>query len=182
VDPSPLSLLNACAALSDTVRALQHLERKLSSLFLNMKGGFYNVDAKILFSDLQRKGVNHYLVAWVRSFLSGHSYHLVFLGSPWTFSPVWVGTPHGSPVSPLLYVIYVSPLHIPVPTGLVLSYVDDFSLTTSSLSYRSNSRALQHIFGHLRVVAEARQVDFSVLKTELIHWRTPMERDPPTED
>ena len=56
------------------------------------------------------------------------------------FSPVSVGTPQGSPISPLLFVIYVSPLHIALRNGLVLSYVDDFSLTISSASYRSNWR------------------------------------------
>jgi len=94
--------------------------------------------------------------------------------------PLSVGTPQDSPVSPLLFVIYVSPLHIPVPKGLVLSYVDDFSVTISSPSYRSNSRALQHIFGCLRAIVHTRCIDFSVSKTELIHWRTPVQTDPST--
>jgi len=96
------------------------------------------------------------------------------------FFPVSVDTPQGSPVSPLLFVIYVSPLHIPFPKGLILSYIDDFSVTTSSPSYCSNSRTLQGIFGLLRAIAHARRVNFSVPKTELIHWRTPMQRDPPS--
>ena len=99
--------------------------------------------------------------------------------SPRIFSPVSVGTPQGSPVSPLLFVIYVAPLHIPLGRGLVLSYVDDFSLTVSSSSYRSNSRSLQAAFGRIRAIAHSRKVDFSVPKTELIHWRTPLQRDPP---
>jgi len=96
------------------------------------------------------------------------------------FFPVSVGPPQGSPVSPLLFVIYVSPLHIPVPKGLVLSYVDDLSVTTSSRSYRSSSRTLQGVLGRLRAIAHPRRVDFSVPKTELIHWRTPVQRDPPS--
>jgi len=81
-----LSSFDACSALPDTVRTLQRPGRKVSSLFLDIKSGFDNVDAKILCSDLRRKGVNHYLVAWVRSFLSNRSCRLLFQGSPRVFS------------------------------------------------------------------------------------------------
>ena len=174
-----LSSFNACTALTDTVHTLQRPALKVSSLFLDIKGGFDNVDADILCSSLRSKGVNPYLISWVRSFLTGWSCHLLFQGSPRTFSPVSVGTPQGSPVSPLLFVIYIAPLHIQLDRGLVLSYVDDFSLTVSSPSYRSNSRSLQAAFGCIRAIAHSRKVDLSVPKTELIHWCTLSQRDPP---
>ena len=110
--------------------------------------------------------------------MTGQSCRLLFQGSPRIFSPVSVGTPQGSPVSPLLFVIYVAPLHIPLSRGLVLSYVDDFSLTVSSPSYRTNSRSLQAAFERIRAIAHSRKVDFSFPKTELIHWGTPLEWDP----
>ena len=90
-----------------------------------------------------------------------------------------VGTPQGSPVSPLLFVIYVAPLHIPLSRGLVFSYVDDFSLTGSSSSYRNNSRSLQAAFGRISAIGHSTKVDFSVPKTELINWGTPLQRYPP---
>ena len=164
-----LSSFGACTALTDTVRTLQRPALKVSSLFLDIKGGFDNVDADILGSSLRFKGVNHYLVFRVRYFLTGRSCRLLFQGSPRVFSPVSVGTPQGSPVSPLLFVIYVAPLHIPLDWGLVLSYVDDFSLTVFSPSYRSHSRSLQVAFGRIRAIAHSRKVHFSVPKTELIH-------------
>ena len=174
-----LPSFNTCTALSDTVHTLQCPALQVSSLFLDIKGGFDNVDADILCCSPHSKGVNHYLISWVRSFLTGRSCRLLFQGSPRIFSPMSVGTPQGSPVSSLLFVIYVAPLHIPLDRGLVLSYVDDFSLTVSSPSYRSNSRSLQAALGRIRAIAHSRKVDFSVPKTELIHWRTPLKRDPP---
>ena len=163
----------------DTVRTLQRPALKVSSLFLDIKGVFDNVDADILYSSLRSKGVNHYLISWVRSFLTGRSCRLLFQGTPRILSSVSVGNPLGSPVSPLLFVIYVAALHILLSRGLVLSYVDDFSLTVSSPSYRTNSRSLQAAFGRIRAIAHCRKVDFSVPKTELIHWRTPLQREPP---
>ena len=175
-----LSSFDACTSLVDTVHKLQRPALKLSSLFLDIKGGFDNVDVDILCSSLHSKEVNYYLVSRVGSFLTGRSCRLLFQGSPRVFSPLSVSTPQGSPVSPLLFVIYVAPLHVSIERGLVLSYVDDFSLTISSPSYRSNSRTLQSAFGPIRAIGHTRKVDFSILKIELIHWCTPMQRDPPT--
>ena len=70
-------------------------------------------------------------------------------------------------------------MHISLTHGLVLSYLHDFALTTSSSSYHTNSRFIQAPFGTNRAIAHARKIDFSVPKTELIHWRTPVLRDPP---
>ena len=164
-----LSSVEACSALVDTVRTLQHPGRKVSSLLWDIKGGFDNADADILCQALRSKGVAHYLIAWIKSFRSGPSCRLLFQGSPRVFSPVSLGTPQGSHISPLLFLIYVSPLHISIPHGLVLSDIDDFALTTSSLSYRTNSRSLQAAFGIIQAIAHARKIDFSVPKTELIH-------------
>ena len=75
--PSPSSF-DACTALTDTVRTLQGPALKVSSVLLDIKGGFDNVDADILCSSLRSKGVNHYLVSWVRSFLTGRSCFLLF--------------------------------------------------------------------------------------------------------
>jgi len=61
----------------------------------------------------------------------------------------------------------------------MLSYVDDFALTTTSLSYRGNIRRLQELFRTIQAKAARLGISFSILKTELIHWRTPSQRHPP---
>jgi len=58
--------------------------------------------------------------------------------------------------------------------------VNNLSIPTSSPSYHSNSRALHCIFGGIRAVAPTGHVNFSVPKTELIHWCTPLQRQPAT--
>ena len=111
------------------------------------------------------------MVDWVTSFLSERSCTLVFQGAPGTKAPGEVGTPQGSPISPLLFLIYVAPLHSAIPRGVMLSYMDDFSVTVASTSYRTNIRRLQDLFRTLTKRGDQLEVKFSTPKPELIHWR-----------
>jgi len=62
----------------------------------------------------------------------------------------------------------------------MVSYVDDFSITIASPSHRGNIRKLQRLFDTVAARGRDIGVSFSVPKTELIHWRTPSQRSPPS--
>jgi hypothetical protein len=121
------------------VKLLQAAGLKVSSLFLDIKGGFDNVQGHILAARLRSHNTPSYIINWVLSFLSDRSCRLLFKGGPMIFETVDVGVPQCSPISPLLFVIYVAPLHsISLPRGITLSFVDDFALMKASNSYCSN--------------------------------------------
>jgi len=174
-----LSVADACNTLTHEIRTLQMDKRKVST-FLNIKGGFNNVNPSFLCSMLSANGVSPYLVSWMCTFLTGRSCLLLFQGSPKVFAPVSVGTPQASPLWPLLFVIYVSRLHMEMPYGLPLSEVDDFALTVLACSYRCNVHLLQGQYAILKRKGSHLGGGFSVPKTELIHWRMNRDRDPPS--
>jgi len=64
-----LSTYDACLTLTNDVRTLQRPRLKVSSLFLDIKAGFDNVDNKTLAQILREGGIPPYLVSWVSSFL-----------------------------------------------------------------------------------------------------------------
>ena len=174
-----LSTSDAVATLTHEVRTLQRPLLKVSTLFLDIKAGFDNVNPSKLRALLLSKSLPSYMLDWVSSLLTGRRCTLVFRGAPDISAPVSVGTPQGSPLSPLLFLIYIAPLHFRIPTGIMVSYVDDFSLTVASPSHRSNIQRLQGLFLEISRRASALDVSFSAPKTDLIPWRTQSERSPP---
>ena len=92
-----------------------------------------NASHPILLDRLTSLGTPSYLVSWAGSFLSDRSITLVYLGAPSLTVPVSAGVPQGSPVSPLFFVIYVAPLLAPDGISFRPSYVDDSSLTATSI-------------------------------------------------
>jgi len=175
-----LSSSDACLTLSHEIRTLQRPKLKVSTLLLDIKPGFDNVNTSILRARLLASQVLSYMVDSVSSFLSGGTCTLVFQGSPNVHALVSVDTPQGSRLSPLLFLLYVAPLHMSVPKGLMVSYVDDFSVTVASPSYRRNIRRLQGLFSTITTRGQGLGVSFSVPKTELINRRTPRQRTPPS--
>ena len=88
-----LSTYDACLILLNYVKTLQRPRLKVSSLFLDIKAGFHNVDNPSLSSILREGGIPHYLVSWIASFLGECSCKLVFEGAPGTPAPIKVGAP-----------------------------------------------------------------------------------------
>jgi len=158
---------DAVTTLTHKVKTLQMAGRKVSTLFLDIKGGFENVNPATLCGMLRAKGVSPYLVSWTKSVLCGRTCRLLYQGSSKVFAPVSEGTPKGSPVSPLLFVIYVSRLHCEIPGDLSLSYVDHFGLTVSSVSYRRNIQIVQKQYARLKARGATLGVGFSVPKTDI---------------
>jgi len=167
---------DAVATLTHEVRLLQAASFNVSTLFLDFNRRFDNVCANKLATSLTRGGVSAYLVAWIKSFLSKRQCRLIFQGAPKVFCPVAVGTPQGSQITPLLFVLYIASLHPTIPQGLAISYVDDLTITVGSDSVHSNIHALQYYFGIIQRQCADLWVAYSVPKTELIHSRTLKDR------
>ena len=88
-----LSTYDACLTLTNDVKTLQRPRLKVSSLFLDIKAGFDNVDNKTLARILREGGIPPYLVSWVSSFLGERSWTLIFQGAPGTPAPVKLAPP-----------------------------------------------------------------------------------------
>ena len=82
--------------------------RKVSTLCLDRKGGFDNVNPSTLCGMLRAKGVNPYLVSWTKSFLCGGMCQLLYQGSP-KCSPQFQWAPPRGPQSPRFCLLFTFP-------------------------------------------------------------------------
>ena len=162
----------------------QRMSRKVqsstitSTIFLDIKGGFDHVSKEKLIRVLERLHLPKTLVSWVSSFLSDRSTQLAF-GDQMQQQPtdLSIGIPQGSPVSPILFLLYIR--DIIADEAFQVSYIDDFSLSVSSTSAKKNCKAIEKIVANLIEAAKGQGVSFNPKKTELIHFTT--RREPITE-
>ena len=148
-----------------------------TTVFLDIKGAFDYVKKPQLLRIIEELGLPQTLRNWVDCFVTDRSIQLAFEGQIQQPTPLTTGVPQGSPVSPILFLLYVS--HIIGKRGLQLSYIDDFSLSVTSRSAAKNCRELEAIIDTLFDLASEKSVIFDPSKTELIHFHT--HRKPVTE-
>ena len=165
------------AALLLTQYIEQRLSRKVASntitttIFLDIKGGFDHVSKEKLLEVLEGLCLPRALINWVSSFLLNRSTQLAFSGQMQQQpEDLLVGIPQGSPISPILFLIYIR--DIIADKAFQLSYMDDFSLSISSTSARKNCKILERIVAKLIEEAKGQGVSFNPKKTELIHFTT----------
>lgn len=142
-----------------------------STLFLDIKGAFDYVSKPRLLLILARLGLPRNLSSWVSSFLSDRKIQLAFDDriQPDPVS-IDIGIPQGSPISPILFLLYVR--DIVLENEFQLSYIDDFCIAVTSNSARANCMRLEGLVQRLFTLAKSQAVQFDPGKTELIHFTT----------
>jgi len=83
---------------------------KCGLLLFDIQGFFDNINRGRLVSIFENLGFAPELISWCRSFLMDHLVQFRFNGKSSDPFETDVGTPQGSPVSPVLSIIYTSPL------------------------------------------------------------------------
>ena len=165
------SAINAALLLTNEVEVNRRLKRKTTTLFLDVKGAFDHVAKNQLLGILQKLQLPCNLVAWTSSFLSNRALRLSFDGQTEEFNRLETGIPQGSPISPILFLIYIRDL-FPRISVKILSYIDDISLTVASTSLKKNIKILEREVAKIYERGAENAIQFDLAKTELIHFTT----------
>ena len=145
-----------------------------SLLSLDISGAYDRVLPKILQQILERKRIPLWLSSWIFSFCTSCSTTLVFDDSESSAISIHCGVPQGSPLSPILFLFYISELHetvhSPSTSVSALGFADDTNLLAFGHSLKSNLLKLKNT--HLKCLSwTARHgIVFSPEKYEILYF------------
>ena len=93
----------------------------------------------------QKLQLPKFLCYWIRSFLQNRRIQLKFDGNSQEMTNIEVGIPQGSPISSILFLIYIRFLFMERKSSTnkrILSYLNDIELVASSKSIEENCQLL----------------------------------------
>jgi hypothetical protein len=104
------SMIDASLCLTHNIKMAHTLGGVCGSLLFNIQGFFDNVNHGRLTTLIESLGFAPEICRWAESFLKDRSIHLCFNGYTSDEIDLEMGMPQGSLVSPVLSIIYASPL------------------------------------------------------------------------
>src|SRR5438046_6341901 len=113
-----------------------------SAILMDVSGAFNNVHHERLIHNMRKRRIPVEITQWVLSFLSNRTTQMRFNGITTSPIPTPTGIPQGSPLSPILYIMYNSDL-LDIPKGkeqLGLGYIDDILYDIQNKMALGNTR------------------------------------------
>lgn len=146
----------------------------VSMLSLDIQGAFDNVAHKRLLWILDRKGYPEWVVQTVHSFLTDRRTRITFSGYESEWVRTQTGIPQGSPLSPILFLFFISELLEDIQRvdgdTFGFGFVDDTSLITWGDSARDNCQRLTQAHDKCIAWAKRHGARFAPEKYQLIHF------------
>ena len=115
--------------------------KEISLLLFDLSAAFDTVNHSILISKLKIYGFCEKSISWVTSYLTDRSQRVMVSGELSASRKINRGTPQGSRLSPLLFLILMSDLNLHVQKGLITNFADDTQLTTIEQSEEEVKKA-----------------------------------------
>jgi hypothetical protein len=157
---------------------------RASATLLDLTSAFDNMLHERLMAQLRQRGIPSYISRWINHFLSGRTAQVSIHGVLSTIHTLTRGTPQGTVLGPLLFLIYIDPLveaisRVPKVDPLV--FADDITLVAVGDTAADCARATQEAVGVVLAWCRANSMALTPGKTKAIlftHSHTSDETNP----
>ncbi|EXU95447.1 reverse transcriptase domain protein [Metarhizium robertsii] len=136
----------------------------------DIQGAFDTAMCNRLVLRLREQGWPDNLARWAGSFMSGRSARVRYQDITTPTTPLQCGLPQGSPVSPILFLLYTEPIYrLGNPEGR-FGYADDTAILCTGQSLEETSRIASEYLQELVNWGAANGISFDPEKTEVMHF------------
>jgi hypothetical protein len=134
-------------AVTKLVQDITSTRQFTSSMMIDIQGAFDNVHKDTLLDILKKLKLPSTAIRWVYHFMSERSTSLIIDGTPYPNQSIRTGIPQGSPVSPLLFLLYSAPLYkiVEAEGAKIIGFVDDVTISVQGDSLDENTEKLSGI-------------------------------------
>ena len=162
------SAMDLVASFTHDVEAAFAAGKQVTMVTMDVQGAFDALLPNRLLSRMMRQGWPKALIRLVKSFLTDRKVRVRLEKETTRYYPVECGTPQGSPLSPVLYMLYLAELLQQDPE-LRFGYADDLCLYRASNSLDNNVELLSQDVGGIILYGEENKIFFAPEKLEMIH-------------
>lgn len=170
--------MDLVASLTHDLETALAKGKKATLVTLDVQGAFDALLPNRLLQRMQLQGWPLSLIRLVCSFLSGRRVRVRLEDCTTIFYPVTCGTPQGSPLSPVLYMIYLAEL-LHQDSKHRFGYADDIALYRTSHSLERNIALLEQDVKSIIQWGEDNKTYFAPEKLEIIHFARGRENTAP---
>jgi hypothetical protein len=164
--------VDAVGVLMATAQEAWSRKKVVGALCMDVEAAFPSVSKECLARKMRVMKVDECLVHWMIDFMTDRSVEMVVDGQEGAAMPVNTSLPQGSPVSPILFAIYMADLHEEVEGKVQgcrsLSFVDDFTWIVEANNIPTLVKTLERCARISQRWAERNVVRFETSKTEAI--------------
>ncbi|KAJ3453540.1 hypothetical protein MRS44_017787 [Fusarium solani] len=162
---------------TDLVTALIHdieeafARNKVATLVtMDIQGAFDTVMRNRLVLRLREQGWPDHLARWAGSFMGGRSARVRYQDTVTASSPLQCGLPQGSPVSPILFLLYTEPIYRLSNPQSRFGYADDTAILFTGDTVDETTAAASASIEEMIRWGAANGVSFDPEKTEVMHF------------
>jgi hypothetical protein len=166
------SAVDAVAVLMNRAQEAWKRKEIAGVLLMDVKGAFDHVSRGRLLARMVEMRIESNLVRWVSSFMEGRRIRMVIDGCERAERNVQTGIPQGSPISPILFAIYLSgvfeTVEASVPGAQALSFADDVAWMVTGKNVADITEKLEQCAAESIDWAQQNAVAFDSAKTEAL--------------